>query len=140
MSVMRKSNEQEVTIDRPMAEVFDAFHAAGVRAGGVKQSMPGMGAMVVKTSMGLTSNSATVRISMESVSDIRTKVRFQSESLDGLVGFGSAGKAIDGLIREAHQILYSGTAPAAKANHVPMLFIVAFAVAVALAAVLLSIG
>jgi hypothetical protein len=141
MSLLRQKNEQEIMIDQPLGLVFAAFQTAGTKAGRVTSAMPQMGTMVVKVSGGGFTNTATVRIAMEAVSERKTRVKFQAECLDGAVGFGSAGKAIDRLMRISNGILYPGTDPGAidTGSNVKTLLIVAGVVAVLIVAGLMMI-
>jgi hypothetical protein len=44
-------------------------------------------------------------VSVKKTGDTQTEVSFQSDSLDGIVGFGSAGKGIDEVIKELERAL-----------------------------------
>lgn len=140
MSLLRQNNRKEVSIERPLAEVFRAFQAAGGKVGKVKDAMIAMGSLTVKVGINGFSNPATVRITMEPVSAGRTRVRFQSDSLDGMVGMGSAGRAIDRIMREVNFLLFpdAGSAPEEKSN-VKTLLIVAALVALGIALALWAV-
>ena len=75
--------------------------------GTVKDQSKLTGTIVVKTPMKLfpPQNPATVRISVVPSGDSATTVSFQSDCLDGAVGFGSAGKAIDQIIKDVEKYL-----------------------------------
>jgi len=140
MSLLRQNAAQELVIDRPSDEVFRAFQGAGNQLGKVKDALPPMGTMVIRASAGGLSNPATVRISVEAIASSKTRVRFQSDSLDGAVGFGSAGKVIDAIVRRANGMLFPEYAAPPEKDHLKPLLIVACVVAVVIAFALLSIS
>lgn len=79
-------------------------------------------------------NPATIRVGFELVNQNQTKVKFFSESLDGLVGFGSAAKAVDQLISGADEILSERSLT--KQNSLNPLLITAGAVVVVVVVIL----
>lgn len=90
-----------------MPDVFSAFQKAGENVGTLSDVRANMGTMVVRTFMVAIppQNPATVRISFESTGEKRTKVRFSADSVDGIIGLGSAGGAIDRIIADADSVL-----------------------------------
>jgi hypothetical protein len=107
MGFLRHQGQTAVTIDKPFDEVFAAVVSAGGKVGAVKEQSSLAGYIVVRTPMKLFPplNPATVRISLKKAGETQTEVSFQSDSFDGAVGFGSAGKAIDGIIKALESTL-----------------------------------
>ena len=101
MGFLRHQGQSTVTIDKPFDEAFSAIVYAGAEVGKVKAQSKLAGYVVVRTPMKLwpPRNPVTVRVSVKKVGDAKTEISFQSDSFDGAVGFGSAGKAIDGIIK-----------------------------------------
>jgi len=113
MSIMRKDNEQEVIIKRSKATVYAAFRQAAATCGRIQGGSEAMGTIVCRASGGMLTNTSTVRISVSEVDAATTRVQIRSESLDGWVGFGSAGKAIDRLVDVADSIIHGHAPPSA---------------------------
>ena len=109
MSILRQNEIQEIVIDRPKALVYAAFKQAGNKMGKVTGGMESMGTLVLKGRGDGVVNSAVIRVSMFEIDANKTRVEMKSDSLDGLVGCGSAGKAIDRLTEEAGCILFGTT-------------------------------
>jgi hypothetical protein len=106
MSILRKDNSQEVIIEKPKNQVYDGFYKAAQKCGKIKGGSQAMGTILVKASGGTMSNTATVRISVSAVNENQTKVQLRAESLDGAIGFGSAGKTIDRLVDVAGGMIH----------------------------------
>lgn len=102
-------NEQEIKIQKSTDEVFQAFRRAGEKAGKVTSCNPGMGSMVIRVKAAFSRNVATIRVALAEITPGQTKVSFNAESCDGLIGVGSAGQAIDLLVDLASGILFPGT-------------------------------
>ncbi|MDB4434159.1 hypothetical protein N9142_03375 [Akkermansiaceae bacterium] len=89
-----------------METSFPAFVKSCEKVGKVKNQSKLTGTIVVRTPMKLfpPQNPSTVRISL--IGDgSQTNISFNSESADGAIGFGSAGKAIDRIIEEVDKYL-----------------------------------
>ena len=84
-----------------------ALVQAGAAIGTIKEQSRLAGYVVIRTRMSLfpPKNPATVRVSVKKTGDTQTEVSFQSDSLGGIVGFGSAGKGIDEVVRELESAL-----------------------------------
>lgn len=65
------------------------------------------GYVVIRTGMKLfpAQNPATVRVTLKKTGDAQAGISFSSDSFDGAVGFGSAGKAIDQISKGLEKIL-----------------------------------
>lgn len=107
MGFLRHQSGSSIEVPRNFKEVFSALVASGAEIGEVKEQSELTGYLVIRTSMKLFPplNPATVRISLKKESDNTTLVSFESDSFDGVVGFGSAGKAIDQIIKELEKRL-----------------------------------
>ena len=107
MGYMRHRGESAVTIDKPIDDVYAALVRAGTAIGTIKEQSRLAGYVVIRTRMSLfpPKNPATVRVSVKKTGDTQTEVSFQSDSLGGIVGFGSAGKGIDEVVRELESAL-----------------------------------
>lgn len=101
MGFLRHKSGSSIEVPRGLEEVFSALVASGAEVGKVKEQSKLAGYVVIRTPMKLFPplNPATVRISLKKQVDNATLVTFESDSLDGAVGFGSAGKAIDQIIK-----------------------------------------
>ncbi|MDA7919282.1 hypothetical protein N9B36_01710 [Akkermansiaceae bacterium] len=106
MGFIRHQNNSNIQIPFGMDAAFPAFVKACGKVGKVKNQSKLTGTIVVRTPMKLfpPQNPATVRISLMG-NEAQTNISFNSESADGAIGFGSAGKAIDKIIEEVEKYL-----------------------------------
>ncbi len=104
---MRQQSENEIVIERPSRDVFNAFRKSAEAVGKAQDVFPATGTITAKIpgQMLPYRNASKVRVAVESLGERRARVRFRSESLDGWIGFGSAAAGIDELIRAANSIL-----------------------------------
>lgn len=107
MGFMRHQSGTSITVDRQLDEVFQAVIQAGKSVGKIKEESKIAGYVVVRTGMKLFApeNASTVRISLKKIGDSQTEMSLSSDSFDGAIGFGSAGKAIDKIIKALEQVL-----------------------------------
>lgn len=107
MGYMRHRGESAITIDKSRDDVYAALLGAGAAVGTIKEKSKLAGYVVMRTGMSLfpPRNPSTVRVSVKKTGDGQTEVSFQSDSVDGIIGFGSAGKAIDSIIKELEVLL-----------------------------------
>lgn len=96
MGFMRHKSENTIEVDRTLGQVFSALEVAGKRAGTLKKANRSMGYLVIRVGMSLIPlrNPATVRATLKSVDGDKTMVSFESDSFDGIIGLGSAGKGL----------------------------------------------
>jgi len=101
MGYMRHRGESAVTIDKSLDDVCAALLRAGAAVGTIKEQSKLAGYVVIRTGMSLfpPRNPATVRVSVKKTGDAQTDISFQSDSVDGIIGFGSAGKASDNITK-----------------------------------------
>ena len=99
--MLRHKGNSSITIDRNIEEVFPAVVMAGGQVGKIKEKSKMANYIVFRSKYKIwpPQNAATVRITLKNVSESQTEINFDSDAFDGLVGFGSAGKAIDQLIK-----------------------------------------
>jgi hypothetical protein len=102
MGYIRHRGESAVTIDKSRDDVYAALLSAGEAIGTIKEQSKLAGYVVIRTGMSLfpPRNPSTVRVSVKKTGDAQTEISFMSDSVDGIIGFGSAGKAIDNIIKE----------------------------------------
>ncbi len=107
MGFLRHQSGSSIEVPRNLEEVFSALVVSGAAVGTIKEQSKLAGYVVIRTPMRLFPplNPATVRISLKNKADNVTLVTFESDSFDGAVGFGSAGKAIDQIIKELEKHL-----------------------------------
>jgi len=129
MSLVRKHNQQEIVINQPFDQAFRTVHAAGLHVGNVLSMAPATGAIRVKVTKVGGVNPTTIRVSCESAGATSTRVRIDSESFDGIVGVGSAGRSLDAFV-DALSAIASGHAPKTVRDSSKMLLAVALLVAV----------
>ena len=86
------------------------------------------------------SNAATVRLALEATNAAQTRVRLESDAMDGLVGFGSAGRAMDALIGAADDVLNGRKLTGGNLGFIPLLVITAALVAAMLGFVAWALG
>ena len=106
MGFIRHQSNSNIKIPFSVDAAFPAFVKACGNVGKVKNQSKLTGTIVVRTPMKLfpPQNPSTVRISL--IGDgAQTNISFNSESADGAIGFGSAGKAIDKIIEEVEKCL-----------------------------------
>ncbi len=129
MSLLRKNNNQEFVLDQPLAKVFELLQSAGNHVGKVIAAMPTTGTVRVKITKVAFVNPTTIRVSCERIDDKTTRIRIDSEALDGLVGFGSAGRSLDAFVG-AVEGFASGNPPKPVFDSTKLLIGIAVAVAV----------
>ena len=97
---MRDSKQIEMSIEKPLDEVFAALCRAGAVVGKIKEESKLAGYIVIRSKPKLFSleNACTVRISVKKVTDQQTDMTFTSDAVDGVIGLGSTGKVIDRII------------------------------------------
>ena len=140
MSLLRQQSRQEITVPYSSAVTFAAFEKAAKHLGRVKQSRPAMGVLVATVSPPGISNAATVRLALEATNAAQTRVRLESDAMDGLVGFGSAGRAMDALIGAADDVLNGRKLTGGNLGFIPLLVITAALVAAMLGFVAWALG
>lgn len=131
MSIIRKNNKQEFTIAKSRDDVFRALQAAGHHVGKVVSEMPTTGTLRVKITKVALVNPTTIRVSCERIDDNNTRVRLDSEALDGMIGLGSAGRSLDAYL-EAVEAFASGNQPKPPPASTKMLLAIAALVALGL--------
>lgn len=109
MGYMRHRGEPAVTIDKSRDDIYAALLRAGVVVGTIKEESKLAGYVVIRTGMSLfpPRNASTVRVSVKKTGEAQSEVSFQADSVDGIIGFGSSGKAIDNIIKELEVALDS---------------------------------
>lgn len=133
MSLVRKNNKQEFVVGKSVSETYDILKAAGAHVGVVVSEMPSTGMLRVKvTKIGLV-NPTTLRVACES-GESGTRVRVDSEALDGMIGVGSAGRCLDAYL-EAVDGYASGNPPPPARDATKPLLIAAGIVAVVMVCV-----
>ena len=100
MGYMVHKSQSNIVIDEPIDEVFNAIVKTGHTVGKVKETSKIAKYIVIRTPMRFFPpvNAATVRVSLKKIDSNQTEISFHSDSFDGTIGFGSAGKAIDAII------------------------------------------
>jgi hypothetical protein len=107
MSYLKQQNSSTISVEGTVEQVFAAVVAAGKTVGTVRERSKVAGYVVINTPMQLFPplNPATVRVSVKKAADSQVECAFFSDSLDGAIGFGSAGKAIDAIVRGLEKTL-----------------------------------
>jgi hypothetical protein len=111
MSLFHQQSQTTITIECPIDQALFAVVDAGRSVGTIIEQNDLANYVVILTPTKLfpPRNAATVRVSAEKITETRTKLTWDSDSLDGLIGFGSAKASIDelisaaGLSRKRHQ-------------------------------------
>jgi hypothetical protein len=101
MGFLRHQSGSTIEIDKPLDAVFSAVVAAGQEVGKVKEENKIAGYLVIRTPIKWfpPRNPTTVRIALKKQGAGSTLLTFESDCFDGAVGFGSAGKANDMIIK-----------------------------------------
>jgi hypothetical protein len=96
---MRHQHQQEIVLPLSIDETYKRLERVGRYVGTVQESNELAKYFVIRLWPGGISNPATVRVSLKSISQSETNLSFQSDAFDGSIGFGSAGKAVDKIVR-----------------------------------------
>lgn len=129
MSIVRKNNQQQIVIEQSFDQAIRSVHAAGLHVGKVLSIVPATGTMRVQVTKVGGVNPTTIRVSCETAEGARTRVRIDSESLDGFVGTGSAGRSMDAFV-DALGAIAAGKTPASEKDYTKILLAVALVVGI----------
>lgn len=102
MAGFRQSDQVELEVKGSCDKVFEAVVESARAAGTIKQTNPNMGFVSVKIPLRMfpPSNPVNLKITVKSKDDETCVICFSADSLDGVVGLGSCGKAIDRIVDE----------------------------------------
>jgi len=101
MGQMRHQSNSTIEVQQPVDTAFAAVVAAGQEIGKIKEQSKLAGYVVIKTpgKWWPLRNAATVRVALKRQTPNTTAISFESDCCDGEIGFGSAGQAIDMIVK-----------------------------------------